>query len=99
MFHQVMAISLLLRGDARRIPKRGASTKGARKMAVRDDDDPEANWIFNVVINDKGQYSILPERNEPPLGWRKVGKSGLQAECLEYIDQVWTDLRPKAVSG
>jgi MbtH protein len=67
-------------------------------MAVRDEDDPEAGWIFNVVVNDKGQYSILPERNEPPLGWRKVGKSGLQAECLEYIDQVWTDLRPKTVA-
>ena len=31
---------------------------------------------------------------EPPLGWQEVGKQGLKAECLAYIKDVWTDMRP-----
>jgi hypothetical protein len=31
------------------------------------------------------------------LGWRDVGKSGAKAECLEYIKEVWTDMRPLSV--
>jgi hypothetical protein len=29
-----------------------------------------------------------------PLGWKGVGKVGLKAECLAYIKEVWTDMRP-----
>jgi MbtH protein len=28
------------------------------------------------------------------LGWSDAGKSGTKAECLEYIKEVWTDMRP-----
>jgi MbtH protein len=50
--------------------------------------------IYKVVVNDEQQYSIWPEHRENPLGWRDAGKSGLKAECLAYIDEVWTDMRP-----
>ena len=49
---------------------------------------------LNVVVNDEEQYSIWPVDREIPLGWRAVGKSGLKAECLAYIEEVWTDMRP-----
>src|SRR5262249_41396257 len=26
--------------------------------------------------------------------WKDVGKSGLKSECLDYIKEVWTDMRP-----
>lgn len=26
--------------------------------------------------------------------WTDVGKSGTKAECLAYIKEVWTDMRP-----
>ena len=55
-------------------------------------DDEDA--IFNVVVNHEEQYSIWPEYKEVPRGWRTVGKSGKKAECLEYIERVWTDMRP-----
>jgi MbtH protein len=29
-----------------------------------------------------------------PEGWRTVGKSGLKKECLAYIEETWTDMRP-----
>lgn len=57
-------------------------------------DDREDNRIYKVVVNDEEQYSIwLADRNNP-LGWRDVGKTGAKADCLAYIKEVWTDMRP-----
>jgi MbtH protein len=50
--------------------------------------------LFEVVVNHEEQYSIWPADRDPPAGWRKAGKSGVKAECLAYIDEVWTDMRP-----
>lgn len=49
---------------------------------------------YTVVVNHEEQYSIWPTERELPLGWRDVGKSGSKAECLNYIKEVWTDMRP-----
>ena len=49
---------------------------------------------YNVVINHEEQYSIWPVEREIPDGWKAVGKEGTKAECLEYIEEVWTDMRP-----
>jgi len=49
---------------------------------------------YEVVVNHEEQYSIWPEGRELPLGWRLAGKAGTRAECLAYIEQVWTDMRP-----
>lgn len=58
---------------------------------------PEYKEIFEVVINLEGQYSIWPQRKEIPYGWKTVGKSGLKDECLAYVKEVWTDMRPKSL--
>ena len=50
--------------------------------------------IYKVVVNHEEQYSIWPAEKDNPLGWKDVGKSGLKSECLEYIKEVWTDMRP-----
>ncbi|QHG16933.1 MbtH family NRPS accessory protein [Nostoc sp. ATCC 53789] len=50
--------------------------------------------IYKVVVNHEEQYSIWFANRENPLGWRDVGKTGLKQECLEYIKEVWTDMRP-----
>ncbi len=50
--------------------------------------------IFNVVINHEEQYSIWPVGREIPLGWKAVGKEGSKQECLDHIEEVWTDMRP-----
>lgn len=50
--------------------------------------------IFQVVMNHEEQYSIWPDYKEMPKGWQKVGKSGYKKECLDYIEKVWTDMRP-----
>jgi MbtH protein len=56
--------------------------------------DEEEGTTYTVVINHEEQYSIWPTDREPPLGWRAVGKSGSKQECLDYIEAVWTDMRP-----
>jgi len=57
-------------------------------------DDTEDTTIYNVVVNHEEQYSIWPVDREIPLGWKAVGKSGQKQECLDYIEEVWTDMRP-----
>jgi len=57
-------------------------------------DDQEAPIRYKVVVNREEQYSIWPADRETPPGWKDAGKSGNKAECLAYIKQVWTDMRP-----
>lgn len=52
---------------------------------------------FTVVINHEEQYSIWPDGRDLPGGWRAAGKSGTERECLDYIDEVWTDMRPASL--
>ena len=57
-------------------------------------DSSEDTTIYMVVVNHEEQYSIWPADRELPLGWNNAGFSGLRPECLEYIKEVWTDMRP-----
>ena len=56
--------------------------------------DREDTTIYQVVVNHEEQYSIWPAGRDLPLGWSAVGRSGQKAECLDYIKDVWTDMRP-----
>jgi MbtH protein len=57
-------------------------------------EEQEDKTIYKVVANHEEQYSIWPADRENPLGWQEVGKSGTKDECLAYIKEVWTDMRP-----
>ncbi|MEM1395095.1 MAG: MbtH family protein [Cyanobacteria bacterium P01_H01_bin.150] len=57
-------------------------------------DDKEDTAIYKVVVNHEEQYSIWPSERDNPIGWKNAGKSGLKQECLDYIKEVWTDMRP-----
>lgn len=60
-------------------------------MSFEESDD---STQYCVVVNHEEQYSIWPSYKEVPLGWTKVGMEGNKQECLAYIEQVWTDMRP-----
>jgi len=49
---------------------------------------------YKVVVNNEEQYSIWLVERANPLGWRDGGKNGTKKECLDYIQEVWTDMRP-----
>ncbi len=57
-------------------------------------EEREDNTIYKVVVNHEEQYSIWPAHRENPLGWNDGGKEGTKAECLAYVKEVWTDMRP-----
>jgi MbtH protein len=67
------------------------------------DNNDDGTEIFRVVVNHEEQYSIWPDDKKIPVGWREAGKTGEKRECLDYIDEVWTDMRPlslrKAMEG
>jgi MbtH protein len=65
------------------------STEGASMF----DEDDEIT-VYKVVMNHEEQYSIWPAERETPNGWREVGKTGTKSEVLNYIKDVWTDMRP-----
>ena len=56
--------------------------------------EEEDTRTYKVVVNHEEQYSIWPADREIPPGWTEVGKTGPKAECLAYIKEVWTDMRP-----
>ena len=57
-------------------------------------DDQDATTIYRVVVNHEEQYSIWPADRDNPGGWRDAGKTGTKDECLAFVDEVWTDMRP-----
>lgn len=56
-----------------------------------EDDDGRT---YLVVVNHEEQYSIWPVDVPMAGGWRTEGMRGTKAECLAYIEQVWSDMRP-----
>ena len=60
-------------------------------------DEIEDSRIYKVVVNHEEQYSIWPADRENALGWSDAGKTGTKAECLAYIKEVWTDMRPRSL--
>ena len=58
-----------------------------------EDEDGE----YLVLVNDEGQYSLWPTFRAIPAGWIAVGPRGARQACLDYIEEHWTDMRPKSL--
>jgi len=56
--------------------------------------DKENKRLYDVVINSEEQYSIWLSDKAVPPGWGKVGYSGEKSQCLNYIKEIWQDIRP-----
>jgi len=52
---------------------------------------------YLVLINDEAQYSLWPSFIEMPRGWRVVHPQDSRQACLDYVNQHWTDMRPKSL--
>jgi MbtH protein len=62
--------------------------------AEMESPNTEENMLYKAVVNHEEQYSIWEADRENPLGWSDAGKTGTKEECLAYIKEVWTDMRP-----
>jgi MbtH protein len=70
--------------------------KRSETMTEQTKDDARR---YAVVVNGEEQYSIWPEDRSIPNGWRSTGMSGLKAECLAHIKEIWVDMRPASLRG
>lgn len=57
----------------------------------------DENGQFYVVVNDEEQHSLWPTFAEVPSGWRVAFGVASRSECLQYVEDNWTDLRPKSL--
>lgn len=53
--------------------------------------------LYKVIVSQDDQYSIWPAYKQSAPGWQDAGKEGSEVECLAYIREVWTDMRPRAL--
>jgi MbtH protein len=53
--------------------------------------------LYLVLINDEGQYSLWPNDIDIPVGWSIVHPPDQRKTCLDYINENWTDMRPKSL--
>ena len=58
-------------------------------------ENPDA--IFLVLVNQELQHSLWPASVAVPDGWDVV-REGSRADCLDYVERNWTDLRPKSLA-
>ena len=54
---------------------------------------------YLVVRNQEEQYSIWREDMDVPDGWVIVGDAASKQACLDRIEQLWVDMRPKSLRG
>lgn len=57
----------------------------------------DENGNFFVLINNEGQHSLWPAFADVPAGWRVIYGDTSRGACLVYIEQDWTDIRPKSL--
>jgi MbtH protein len=53
--------------------------------------------LYAVVVNEEGFYSVWAVDRPLPAGWSNEGTTGTEAACLDRIEQVWTDMRPRSI--
>ena len=58
------------------------------------DDD---NGQFYALVNDEEQYSLWPAFADAPAGWRVAFGAADRQDCLAYVEENWTDMRPKSL--
>lgn len=58
-------------------------------------EDPEGRYY--VLVNSEEQHSLWPSFVDVPAGWTAVFGEDSREACLAYVEQHWTDLRPRTL--
>ncbi|GAA1921548.1 mycobactin NRPS accessory protein MbtH [Streptomyces sodiiphilus] len=56
------------------------------------------NATYRVLVNKENQHSLWPEFAEIPQGWETAHGPDSRVACLEYIENNWTDMRPRSLA-
>lgn len=66
-----------------------------KEASMTEDNDDQHGYL--VVVNDEEQYSIWWQDRALPSGWQPEGTRGSRRDCLDHIDRVWVDMRPRSL--
>ena len=64
-------------------------------MSANPFDDPDGRYL--VLVNAEGQHSLWPSFAEIPPGWSVVLPETDRQSALDYVEENWTDLRPRSL--
>jgi MbtH protein len=59
-------------------------------------DDDQGGFL--VLVNDEGQHSLWPVPIVIPAGWSVRHAEDTRANCLDYISEHWSDMRPASLA-
>jgi MbtH protein len=59
-------------------------------------DDPDGTFL--VLVNEENQHSLWPSFADVPAGWTTAYGPAARPDCLDYVEQNWTDMRPKSLT-
>jgi MbtH protein len=52
---------------------------------------------YRVLVNDEGQHSLWPVFADVPAGWSVAHDDDTRDACLAWVEEHWTDLRPRSL--
>ena len=58
----------------------------------------DENATYYVLVNAENQHSIWPSFAEVPAGWTVVHGQDSRKACLDYVNEHWTDMRPRSLA-
>ncbi len=64
-------------------------------MSTNPFDDETGTFL--VLVNDEDQHSLWPAFADVPARWQKAFGEASRAECLAYVEENWSDMRPKSL--
>ncbi|MFJ3720650.1 MbtH family protein [Streptomyces sp. NPDC090057] len=57
----------------------------------------ENDGSYHVLLNDEEQYSLWPASLDVPAGWRIALNDASRQDCLAFIEENWSDMRPRSL--
>lgn len=73
-------------------PGRAERNEGAVTNPFED-----ADALYLVLVNDEGQHSLWPAGIAVPDGWVTAHDTDSRSNCLAYVEEHWTDMRPHSL--
>jgi MbtH protein len=62
-----------------------------------DEFDDNGRYIIILDQDLETEYCLWPEGKAVPRGWQSTGQSGGKQTCINYLQEVWTDMRPLSI--
>ncbi|WP_433273353.1 MbtH family protein [Actinosynnema sp. CS-041913] len=58
-------------------------------------DDQDGRFL--VLVNDEGQHCLWPAFARVPAGWTVALEETTRDAALSYVEDNWTDMRPRSL--